>query len=264
MVAPLGCGLGKSLPIRYGSGIHRTLFMKFPLSVLLLSGTLTSMASAGVKFEKERLDLKVAAGDAPMVVKFPFTNDSTESVRVVEVLTTCGCLDAKADKKEYAAGEKGVITATFDFGSFTGEQEKAINVRTSGKENAEHRLIVGVTIPLVFVVEPDLLEWELGEEKKTKSFHVTVPHTEPINILTLAPSRDNFQYELVVKEPGRDYEIKLTPSSTDVPMLGVLKITTDCKIGKFQRQLAFFSISRPKPTAPAPGAAAAESAPARN
>ncbi len=232
--------------------------MQFPLPVLLVSLALTAASSAAIKFEKERLDLKAKAGEATLVAEFPFTNDGKESVRVMEVLSSCGCLSAEADKDEYAAGEKGTIVATFDLGRFTGEQEKAISVRTSEKVNSRYRLVVAVTIPPVFVVEPDLLEWQLGEEKTTKTFKVTVPHTDPINILTIAPSRDNFQYELVVKEPGRAYEIKLTPSSTAAPMLGVLKIATDCKIEKFQRQLAFFSITRPKPAPPTPAAPAKE------
>jgi hypothetical protein len=229
--------------------------MKLPLPALAFAVLLSAPlfpASGGVKFEKERLDLKANPEDSTLVAEFPFTNESKEPLRIMELRTSCGCLSAVADKDEYAAGDKGTIIATFDLGRFTGEEEKAINVRTSEKENAEYRLVVGVEIPEVFVVEPDLLEWEVGEEAKTKSFRIKVPHKDPIHIITIAPSRENFQYELIENEAGRDYEIKLTPVSTESPMLGVLKITTDCKIEKHRRQLAFFSIARPKPASASP------------
>jgi len=221
------------------------------LALLPIGAATVSVATAGITFEKERLDLKAEAGDATLVAAFPFANDGSDPVRILEVRSSCGCLSAKADKDEYAAGEKGTITATFDLGRFTGEQEKALTVRTSDEENAYHRLVVAVEIPDVFVIEPDLLEWKVGEEPSTKSFRVTVPHTEPIRIVTIAPSRDNFEVELIEREAGRDYEIKLTPVATEAPMLGVLKITTDCKIEKHRRQLAFFNISRAKSAAPA-------------
>ncbi len=227
--------------------------MKFPFAALALLLSIPPFpAFGGVKFEKDRLDLKANPEDSTLVTEFPFVNEGKEPVRIMELRSSCGCLSAVADKDEYAAGEKGIITATFDLGRFTGEEEKAINVRTSEKENADYRLVVGVEIPEVFVVEPDLLEWEVGEGTKTKSFRIKVPHKDPIHIITIAPSRENFQYELIEHKAGRDYEIKLTPVSTETPMLGVLKITTDCKIEKHRRQLAFFSIARPKPAPPTP------------
>ena len=50
--------------------------------------------------------------------------------------------------------------------------------------------------------------------------------------------------------PGREYVVTVKPKSTNDVMLGAIKIETDSKIPKYQRQLAFFSIVR-KPDRPA-------------
>lgn len=198
-------------------------------------------------YDTTRLDLKAKADEDELKAVYKFTNKGKEDVRVLRVETSCGCLKAAADKEIYAPGESGVINAVFQLSKFTGQQEKAITVISNEKENPRQKLRVAVDIPKVVEITPQLLEWKVGEEAKTKSFRIKVPHTDPVKILSVKPSRDTFAYEMKVIEEGRDYEIFLTPTSTEAPMLGVLRIETDCAIEKHKRQMAFFSISKPRP-----------------
>jgi hypothetical protein len=168
---------------------------------------------------------------------------------VNDISFACACLSAETDKKIYAPGESGVLKATFKLGSFTGYQRKAMTVvaQEEGAEEAERiQVMVGVKIPDVIKITPELLSWTVGEEASTKTFTIEVPHTDPINIKAITCSREGFDFKLDVKEAGRLYEVTLTPEKTSSPMLGVLKIETDCTIPKHQRQLAFFSVARKK------------------
>ena len=126
-------------------------------------------------------------------------------------------------------------------------QRKAITVvaqEEGGGEEQRERLMVAVRIPDVITIEPELLQWAVGAPPEIKSFTFKVPHVDPVKIRKISCSREGFEFDLIEKKPGREYEIKLAPKSTDSPMLGVLKIETDCAIPKHQRKLAFFSIAR--------------------
>ncbi len=185
--------------------------------------------------------------DKELPVVFSFKNTGDESVVVKEIKIGCACLSAKTDKEQYAPGESGVLEAVFRLGSFTGVQRKGMTMvsRAEGAtEDQRDSLMVEMSIPDVIVIEPELLRWDVGSEAEPKSFTIKVPHTDPIKIIDVSCSRDGFTVELIEKKEGREYEILLTPSSTDAAMLGVLKIQTDCIIPKHQRKLAFFSISR--------------------
>jgi hypothetical protein len=202
---------------------------------------------AGLKYESTSLALKAKPEEDELAAVYKFKNEGKEAVKVLQVETSCGCLKAEADKKSYEPGEIGVINAVFKLSKFTGAQSKSITVVSNDKSNSRQKLNVSVDIPKVVEITPALLEWKVGEEAKTKSFRIKIPHVDPIKILSVKPSRDTFSYEMKTIEEGRDYEILLTPMATDTPMLGVLRIETDCAIEKHKRQMAFFSIAKPRP-----------------
>jgi len=220
------------------------IFLLYTAIVFSTSGA----AFAELVFEETRLELKAKPEEEELPAVYKFTNKGKGAVKVARVESSCGCLKAESNKSVYEPGESGTINAIFKLSKFTGQQEKSITVVTNDKTNPRQKLRVAVDIPKVVEISPQLLEWKVGEEPKTKSFRFKVPHTDPVKILRVKPSRDTFTYEMKVHEEGRDYEILLTPASTDAPMLGVLRIETDCAIEKHKRQMAFFSITKPRPS----------------
>ena len=201
----------------------------------------------GLEFKEKTVDVEAKPADENLPIEFSFTNASEKSVTVQEINYACSCLDAETDKKVYAPGEEGVLKAIFKLGSFTGYQRKAMTVvalEEGAAEAARTQLMVGVKIPDVVKISPELLSWTVGEEPTKKVFTIEIPHTDPIGIKQISCSRPGFDFELSVIEKGRKYEVSLTPEKTSSPMLGVLKIETDCVIPKHQRQLAFFSVAR--------------------
>ena len=216
---------------------------------LLLAAVLAlpAPALAGLEFEKKTIDIDAKPADENLPIVFAFKNTGDKPVTVKDISYACSCLSAKTDKKQYGAGETGELEAIFKLGSFTGYQRKALTViaqEEGAKDSVRTNLMVGVKIPDVIKIEPELLSWSVGEEPAAKRFTIRVPHTDPIKIKKITCSRTGFDFELKVVEEGRHYEVELVPESTASPMLGVLKIETDCAIAKHQRQLAFFSIAR--------------------
>ena len=66
----------------------------------------------------------------------------------------------------------------------------------------------------------------------------------------LTRERAEFSFKEII--PGKEYEITVKPTDTKEVMLGALKIETDSKIPKYQRQLSFFSVYRRPAAEPAP------------
>jgi hypothetical protein len=218
-------------------------------SLAIVYAAALATASAGLEFKEKAVDIEAKPTDENLPVEFPFTNTGDKPVTVQEITYACSCLDARTDKKIYAPGEEGVLKAIFKLGSFTGYQRKAMTVVAvdDGADEAERtQLMVGVKIPDVVKITPELLSWTVGEDPQPKVFTIEIPHTDPIGIKQITCSRPGFDFELEVKEQGRLYQLTLVPESTKSPMLGVLKIETDCEIAKHQRQLAFFSVARKK------------------
>ena len=206
-----------------------------------------SQAGAALKFATSEVEVKAKPADSEVTAEFRFKNNGDQPIDILQVSYACSCLSAETDKERYEPGEAGVLKADFRLGSFTGLQRKAITVLSradGGKEDGRDRLMVAVRIPDVITVEPQLMQWMVGDEPTEKSFTFKVPHEEPIHIKEIACSREGFEIELVEKKPGREYEIKVKPAGTERPMLGVVRIETDCDIPKHQKKLAFFSIAR--------------------
>lgn len=102
-------------------------------------------AWAGLEWETTLRDVKAEPGEKSIAVAFPFRNPGPEAIAISSIQTSCGCTSAKPDIKEVPPGGRGVVEVRFDVGNRTGEQAKAIIVRTSDKE--KHKLVLRVFLP---------------------------------------------------------------------------------------------------------------------
>ncbi len=65
-----------------------------------------------------------------------------------------------------------------------------------------------------------------------------------MKIVEITSSRQQFVFRSEQVEEGRHYRIMLKPETTAEAIMGVLKIVTDSGVPKYQRQHAFFTVSR--------------------
>ncbi|MEM0969841.1 MAG: hypothetical protein AAGJ31_10855, partial [Verrucomicrobiota bacterium] len=67
---------------------------------------------------------------------------------------------------------------------------------------------------------------------------------DPVQVLKIESSRRTVNTKLHTVEPGRIYEIEVIPETTQSPMLGVVRIETDCSVPDQSRQMAYFRIDK--------------------
>ncbi len=209
------------------------------LCAMLLPG---APVFAGMTFVETRAAVVAQPDEDVVKVSFPFKNDTESTLNVVKVHSNCGCIKAVADKKSYAPGESGLLNADFKVGNFEGLVEKFVTLQTDAKKEPLQRLTVAITVPKLYEVAPQLTEWKQGEEGETKIVTFDVVGDQKVNVTEISTSRDNFVSELVTIKEGEKYEIHLTPKTTDLLSLGVLRISTDYHVKKHSRKLAFLGV----------------------
>lgn len=202
------------------------------------------LAHAGIEFESTSITATAGVEDETVGFKFKFKITGDKPVRITNIEPSCGCLEAMSPKSEYQPGESGELNATMKVGAIEGEALKPITITTNDPKKQSIQLDCVVNVPKIYEFTPITTSWEMGEEPTTKILTLKVLSKDPINVLKYASTRENMQAEMVVVKPGREYQIKLTPKSTAQPELGLLTIETDCKIAKYTKRQAFYTIVR--------------------
>jgi len=205
---------------------------------------LPAFACAELALEVQVIELKPKPEDVSVSTEFIFHNKGTKPVKVLSIESACSCLSAELDKAVYAPGEKGTGKAEFKVSSFIGRHEKSVHVQTDDPAQPEWVIPFVLEVPEVIKIEPKTLQWWVGDAAEAKTLRVTMKGDAPMKITQITSTREKVEFSFKEITPGREYEVTVKPKATDEVMLGALKIETDSKIAKYQRQLAFFSVYR--------------------
>lgn len=218
-------------------------------TIFVILMALVCQASAELVFDQPFQEIKAPSNADRVSADFPFTNKGATTIRVAKVNPNCSCIAIKISdgKLEYAPGETGVIRTEFDMGNFSGEVDKEVAVWLEGdpEDRPSVKLVVRVHIPALVVLEPKTIKWETGATATTLPIRVTMHHSDPIHITRATCSSDAFQLELKTLEEGSSYEVRVTPKTLEKPVLGIIRIETDCKINKHKIQQGFAIIQNP-------------------
>jgi Protein of unknown function (DUF1573) len=222
--------------------------MKFALAILL---TLSSLSQAGVLEFKELTKEEKAPVDATTVTSdFAFTNKTDKPVSIAKSDPGCSCLKVQVSggKLKYAPGESGIIQTIFDVGNATGTVEKAVAIWLDNDppDKPSLHLRINIHIPVLVGLEPKTLSWDIGGKPEPQTIHIKMAEGNSINI-TGVNAKDSFTCELKTIEKGAKYDLVVTPKTTDVPDLGIIRIETDSRIAKQKTQQAFAVVRKPLP-----------------
>lgn len=235
--------------------------MKFALILWCLLAL--PLAAARLKFAEPVKKIDAELDQQQVVTEFSFTNETGEQVSIVRWDGSCDCTRAqvKGGKLQYEPGESGVLRATLDLGTFSGEIEKVIQLWLDGDppNQPSVMLTMQVKIPVLVEVEPKTVRWEIGDEAEPKSIRIHMNHDEPIRVLSAQSNNPDFPAELKTIEEGSDYEVVITPATTTKPGIAVVHLQTDCKVPKHASQRVFAVIRNPRVgrvIGPTPGQAA--------
>ena len=201
--------------------------MNYAKLVCLIALGFSSSAMAQLHWEKRELEFRPSPSESEVVANYRFTNTGKRTVTIKAVKTSCGCTTATLEKKSYAPGEKGVITATFKIGTRSGVQEKTVYVATDDPHEPELLLTLRATIPKVLELSHIFLQWQPGEALNPKTVDVKVTDNFPVQALAITSSNPNIGTEVKRTDDGKIFKIIVTPKKSDAAMSGGLEIVPD-------------------------------------
>lgn len=206
-----------------------------------------ALARGGIVFPEVLKQVEAPADARTVTTDFEFSNTGDKPVTIRHYDAACSCMSVqvKDSKLLYQPGEKGVIRTIFDLGNFAGTIDKVVAIWMEGdRDDAPSvRLTVRVHIPELVKVEPKTLRWTLGGTPAPHSLKILIQHDKPVRITKVSGTNENFRHELVTIQDGREYEIKVTPAGLASPGIGILRIETDCDVGRHRIQQAFLVVS---------------------
>jgi hypothetical protein len=208
---------------------------------------LPQLLSAAPKLSFDLTTSKATAqlGQDKVETEFKFKNTGDAILKLVDLEIGCKCLSAVSDKMQYQPGESGTIKATMsDLGTVEGDVSKSVKVISNDKDFPQIDLNFTATFPRLLEITERTTKWTVGEPAAAKTVKIKVLHDKPIQIKSAVSSRDTIAPSIKTITPGKEYEIVLTPLSTDNPLMAIISLETDFSIPKYARASLFATISR--------------------
>jgi hypothetical protein len=123
----------------------------------------SSQPASTIKFDNLVVDLGKVGPGSKTTNEAKFTNTGNDILKITDVIQCCG-VTTLLEKKEYAPGEKGVLTvayhATTDIGPFKGH----VIVCTNNRADPNTTLTIKAEVVPKIAFTPDRLKLFLGEE----------------------------------------------------------------------------------------------------
>ena len=199
--------------------------------ILLLSLSLITPVFAQLKWDQPQQILTPRPGEEVVTAKFAFTNVGQTPVTIVDVHPSCGCTTATLAKKEYVPGESGEIEAKLNFAGHVGHQEKWIYVTTNTVGEEPALLSLMVDIPPEVTIQPEFVMWQVGDPLEPKTMRVVIPDGIPTKLVAAQADNPTMQVGLREVQAGKEWEVKVTPTSTREPVKAVVTIRSDYPAG---------------------------------
>ncbi len=221
--------------------------MKFVTFILLaLSATLHA---GDLKFEKDLYEADANLKDSEVIREFKFTNTSSKAITIRLADAGCSCVAVEFinGKSTYAAGESGVMRATFKIENSQGTIDKTIQIwlASDPDEKPSSQVSFRIHVPIAISLEPKTLNWKSNDAPEPKVIRVNINYEKPVQVTAVSSTSENMITEIVTIEKGKSYDIKLTPKSTASPEISMIRIETDIEIEKFRLQQGFARILSP-------------------
>lgn len=221
--------------------------MKYFISCWFILGSIGW--AAGLKFEKEVIDVHADLDSKEIITDFKFTNNSSKTIKIKDADAGCSCLGVQVGggKLSYAPGEAGTLRTTFELGSFQGVVDKPIYVWLDDdpEDSPSSTINLRVHIPVAIKLEPKTLKWKMGAEPEPMTMDIVMDYDKPIKVLTATVSNTLFKTKLITVEEGKHYQVEVTPLKTDSPSLAIIRIETDMEVEKQRVQQGFGVIQAP-------------------
>ena len=115
-------------------------FTSFSLSLLLFLAAVVRCCAQQLQWENHELTFNPAPTDKLVVAHYKFKNTGDAEAKITAINSSCDCATLATEKKNFAPGESGEITATFTMGVRIGQQLKWITVESNDPKNPKTTL----------------------------------------------------------------------------------------------------------------------------
>jgi len=117
-----------------------------------------------IEFEKLEHDFGSVGPGTNNLCEFRFTNTGNSTLKIGEIINTCGCTPFALAKKEYAPGESGTLKVGYLSDQLRGQTTKQLIVHSNDRANPEITLGVKANIMMQVDYEPKTLNLLLKQE----------------------------------------------------------------------------------------------------
>jgi hypothetical protein len=195
-----------------------------PLAVAATNLVSGPAAGPRIQFAEPTYDFgEIQAGE---LVKhdFVFTNLGTETLRIDQVRTSCGCTAAGQWDRELAPGATGKIPIQFTSASFRGQVLKTVTVISNDPRQTNTPLQLKGKVWVPVEVNPSSVMFQYdGESSVVESRTVRIVSNvkEPLVLSELSCTNPAFKAELKEEQPGKEFTLQIST----VPPVGTGMIT---------------------------------------
>lgn len=133
-------------------------------SVFLLLVLFHCEGVAGLSFASGEIKDKLSGCNNEYRFSFEFYNKSNVPVKIIDIVSSCDCVEIESNKKIYLPNEKGKINGVFNIADRVGEQKKEFIVITDESKDSKYRLTLSLDIAPPAVLFPKLLMWKHGDD----------------------------------------------------------------------------------------------------
>jgi hypothetical protein len=177
---------------------------------------------AGLTFKSTSIVLEAAVGQEVLRGRFEFTNAGSAPVSILEVKPACGCTSGVPEKKTYAAGETGAVSAQFVIGERTGHQVKTMILRTDEKSGALYQLTIVTDIPPFITLDPRLILWHQNGAPDARNVAIAYPAGKFLKLTSVVDPSGKFRAHIADSGGGPPTSVQVWPVSTDTQLLATM------------------------------------------
>ncbi|NQT20467.1 MAG: DUF1573 domain-containing protein [Planctomycetes bacterium] len=174
-----------------------------------------------IEYDEQKHDFGAIPQHVEVEHTFTFRNAGDETLKILNVHSSCGCTVAKLDEneKEIAPGKTGKVEVKFNSQTFNGIVNKTVTLTTN--DPASPKVIFKVTANVLadMVCSPLHVKFNLinPNERPERSVKVFSPRNKKFKITSVKTTLDYIHAEVVEPEEGNDgddYVIKVSINGT--------------------------------------------------
>lgn len=144
-----------------------------------------------IKVENPIADLGVMGPNKSYTAQFKFSNIGSGKLIISKVQSTCSCSVPDLKKLEYAPGESGIVTVTYQSSAYGGAVEKHLYILSNDSTNPRAEITLKGTIELAVVSEPSRLQLAFNKDNAGATpFTIKSKDGKPFKILAVNCSRN--------------------------------------------------------------------------